>query len=145
MSEVVGYVPGLFDLFHVGHLDLLRRARAQCDRLIAGVFTDELSRLVWGRDPYVSLPERMEIVANVRYVDWAVPLARLDVREICRELGFHKLFVGRTRIGLPAPEELQKLLEGTGVRVVAFPDERLSDSDVLRAALGGDPAQPSVA
>lgn len=135
MSGVIGYTPGLFDLFHVGHLDLLRRARESCDHLIAGVITDELARQLWGREPFVPLLERMDIIGNTRYVDEVVALTKLDVRAAWDTLNFDVLFTGRRRVALPAPAELEAELAGTGVRVVSFTDERQSESETLRAAL----------
>src|ERR1700712_2669734 len=72
MGERVGYVPGIFDMFHVGHLNILRNARLACDHLIAGVVSDELSLRVKGKLPVVPLNERLEVVRSIRYVDDAV-------------------------------------------------------------------------
>src|SRR3954447_23494742 len=72
MKRRIGYAPGVYDLFHVGHLNLLARARERCDHLVAGVVTDELATLAKGRAPVVPLNERLEIVRSIRYVDEAV-------------------------------------------------------------------------
>ena len=69
MHGVIGFAPGVFDLFHVGHLDVLRRSARLCDRLVVGVWSDELAERVHGTRPVVPQLERMEIVANVRHVD----------------------------------------------------------------------------
>src|SRR3712207_4781590 len=66
---VVGYAPGAYDLFHIGHLNLLRHAAEHCDHLVAGVVSDEMLVLTKGRAPVVPLPERMEIVRSLRLVD----------------------------------------------------------------------------
>ena len=72
MNTRIGYAAGAFDLFHIGHLNLLAQARQRCDYLIAGVVSDELLRATKGRAPVVPLAERLEIVRNIRYVDEAV-------------------------------------------------------------------------
>ncbi len=66
---VIGYAPGAYDLFHIGHLNVLRRAAEHCDHLVAGVVSDEMLLLTKGRAPVVPLAERMEIVGNLRCVD----------------------------------------------------------------------------
>ncbi|MCU1614733.1 MAG: tagD, partial [Frankiales bacterium] len=69
MTRVIGYAPGAYDLFHIGHLNLLRHAADNCDLLIAGVVSDEMLALTKGREPVVPLAERMEIVRSLRFVD----------------------------------------------------------------------------
>lgn len=131
MPEVIGFTAGLFDLFHVGDLDLLRRARRQCDRLVVGIGTDELAAATRGAGPYVPLIERAEILGHVRYVDdvlplesWAAP-GRFDV-----------IF---TYPGAPID------LSGVRTRVVRLPDLARTGSPVLRAALVNDRIRSSVA
>lgn len=69
-----GYVPGVFDLFHIGHLNLLYKSKKRCEYLIAGVLTDELVFHFKGRAPFISFEERMEIVKAIKYVDEVVPV-----------------------------------------------------------------------
>jgi glycerol-3-phosphate cytidylyltransferase len=68
----IGYAPGVFDMFHIGHLNILRNSRLACDYLIAGVATDDFSRRAKGKSPVIPLAERLEIVSSIRYVDEAV-------------------------------------------------------------------------
>jgi glycerol-3-phosphate cytidylyltransferase len=135
MQCVVGYSPAVFDLFHVGHLDLLRRAEAGCDRLVAGVVTDELAEALLGVRPVVPLIERMEIVGNVRHVDEVVVLAEPDLRGAWESIGFEVLFTGSPD-GV-AVAEAERALAGTDVRVVAFGGLAETRSPVLRNALAG--------
>ncbi|MFC5751938.1 adenylyltransferase/cytidyltransferase family protein [Actinomadura rugatobispora] len=135
MQGVVGYSPGVFDLFHVGHLDLLRRAGGECDRLVAGVLTDELAEELHGARPVVPLIERMEIVRNVRHVDEVVVLAEPGLRAAWESLGFDRVFTGCPD-GVPA-EVAERGLAGTGVRVVRYEGLAETGSPVLRGALGG--------
>ena len=70
---ITGYVPGGFDMLHVGHLNILTEAAKRCDHLIAGVATDESLERMKGRGPIVPLAERMAMVAALRMVDSVVP------------------------------------------------------------------------
>ncbi|MEW2357300.1 adenylyltransferase/cytidyltransferase family protein [Spirillospora sp. NPDC029432] len=137
MHGVVGYSPGVFDLFHVGHLDLLRRAADRCDRLVAGVLTDELAAELHGARPIVPLIERMEIVRNVRYVAEVVAVAEPGLRAAHASVGFARLFTG-TPDG-PAAEAAEAELAGTGAAVVAFAGLAETASAVLRGALESGP------
>ncbi|GAA3945084.1 adenylyltransferase/cytidyltransferase family protein [Actinomadura viridis] len=143
MHGVVGYSPGVFDLFHVGHLDLLRRAGAECDRLVVGVLTDELAEGLWGARPVVPLIERMEIVGHVRQVAEAVPLETADLRGAWRSLGFHRVFTGCP--DCLGGEDAERDLAGTGVPVTHFTGLAETGSPVLRDALLGSGPRTSVA
>jgi cytidyltransferase-like protein len=90
----IGYAPGAFDLFHVGHLNLLREAKLRCDFLIAGVVSDEVLTMHKGVTTVVPLSERLEIVRNVRFVDAAQPAMTNDKIEIWRDLRFKVMFKG---------------------------------------------------
>jgi glycerol-3-phosphate cytidylyltransferase len=91
----IGYAPGAFDLFHIGHLNLLRRAKERCDYLIAGVVSDEVLIAHKGVTPVVPLAERIEIVRNCRHVDAAHATTTDDKLEIWRDLRFKRLLQGR--------------------------------------------------
>jgi cytidyltransferase-like protein len=90
----IGYAPGAYDLFHIGHLNLLRRAREHCEYLIAGVVADEVLIRHKGVAPVIPLAERVEIVRNVRFVDAAVPALTNDKVDIWKDLRFNVLFKG---------------------------------------------------
>jgi glycerol-3-phosphate cytidylyltransferase len=90
----VGYAPGVYDLFHIGHLNILRHASELCDRLIAGVVSDEMATLAKGRAPVIPLAERLEIVRAVRYVDEAVVEVVPDKIETWRQVPFDVIFKG---------------------------------------------------
>ena len=135
MQGVVGYTPGVFDLFHVGHLDVLRRAGELCDHLVVGVFADELAERLRGTRPVVPLIERMEIVGNVRHVGRVVPLEEAALRDAWEELGFDVVFTGPPSPGVPDPETVERELAGTGVRAVRFNGLAETRSPVLRERL----------
>ena len=101
MGEIVGYAPGAYDLFHVGHLNILKHARSQCDLLIAGVISDEMFRRVRGTEPFVPLAERIEIVRHVRFVDEVHEETVPDNVDTWRLLGFHRIFKGDDWRGTP--------------------------------------------
>lgn len=117
---VIGYTAGVFDMFHIGHLNLLRNARALCDHLIVGVTTDELALDVKGALPAVPLRDRMEIVQSMRYVDDVVPQVTMDKVEAQRTLNFDVLFVGENMQGTEWESWVSEL-EPTGTRVVFLP------------------------
>lgn len=135
MGEVVGYAPGAYDLFHVGHLTLLRRASRMCDYLIAGVVTDELCCQLKGSLPVIPLEERLEIVGAVDVVD-AVHVEVVPDRLVAwRELRFDRIFKGDSWRGTPKGDELEQCFAAVGVDVVYFPTTYQTSSSLLRLAL----------
>ena len=130
---VIGYTAGVFDMFHLGHLNLLRAARARCDHLIVGVTTDELAEAVKGRRPVIPLRERMEIVQSMRYVDSVVPQDSMDKIEAQHWLGFDRLFVGENMQG-PEWHRWEQLLGEVGVEVVFLPATLDRDGSLLDRA-----------
>jgi len=130
-----GYAPGAFDLFHVGHLNLLRHARSRCDFLIAGVVSDEVLRSQKGVTPVIPLAERLEIVRNIRFVDDAVAAIVPDKLDIWRELRFDVFFKGDDWRGTEKGERLEREFAAVGVEVVYFPYTRSTSSTALRRAL----------
>ena len=135
MSSVIGYVPGVFDMFHIGHLNLLRRAREHCDFLIAGVTTDELAESRKGRSPIVPLLERMEIVQNVRYVDGVVPQASMDKMAAWRNLRFDRMFAGSDWRGTPQWTRMEAEFSLLAVEIMYFPYTEVTSSTMLRRSV----------
>lgn len=135
MGPVIGYVPGVFDLFHVGHLNLLRQAREQCDLLVAGVVTDEVCEAAKGVRPFVPLTERIEIVDALAIVDATYAEGDLDRRTAHSEVGFHRIFKGDDWIGTPRAEQLEQQLDGLGVQIVYLPYTVHTSSTQLRRAI----------
>jgi glycerol-3-phosphate cytidylyltransferase len=135
MSEIVGYVPGVFDLFHVGHLNMLRQARRRCDVLVAGVVSDEVCELSKGISPTVPLEERVAIVDAIGIVDATYVEVTTDKRDAWREVGFHRLFKGDDWKGLPKGDRLERQMAEVGVDVVYFPYSLQTSSTALRRHL----------
>jgi len=132
---VVGYAPGAYDLFHVGHLNVLRNARQHCDVLIAGVVSDEMLELTKGRRPVVPLAERMEIVRHISFVDEVVAEVVPEKLETWRTVRFDVIFKGDDWRGTPKGDKLERDFASVGVRVHYFPYTVHTSSTLLRRAL----------
>jgi glycerol-3-phosphate cytidylyltransferase len=131
----IGYAPGAFDLFHIGHLNLLRQAKERCDFLVAGVVADEVLVQHKGITPVIPLAERLEIVRNVRFVDAAIPAMTNDKVEIWNNLQFNVLFKGNDWQGTEKGNQLEREFSGLGVDVVYFPYTLATSSSALRRTL----------
>ena len=92
-KKTIGYTTGVFDLFHIGHLNMLRNAKSLCDKLIVGVTTDELVNYK-NKKAVIPFHERIEIVRNIKCVDAVVPQESMDKLEACKKLKFDIMFVG---------------------------------------------------
>ena len=92
----IGYTTGVFDLLHLGHLNLLKNAKKHCDKLIVGVTTDELSLSFKGKKPVVPFDERMEIIKAIRFVDEVVPQENVDKFEAWKKYNFDVMFASDT-------------------------------------------------
>ena len=135
MTNRIGYAAGAFDLFHVGHLNILKRAKSQCDYLIAGVVSDEMLELTKGKSPVIPLSERLEIVGSVRYVDRAVAEVVPDKLETWQSLRFDIFFKGDDWRGTKRGLQLERDFAAVGVEVVYFPYTIDTSSTMLRRAL----------
>lgn len=142
----VGYAAGAYDLFHIGHLNILKHARSACDHLIAGVVSDEMLVATKGRAPVIPLAERLEIVRSVRYVDEAVAEVLPDKLDTWRELRFDVFFKGDDWRGTEKGLRLEREFAEVGVEVVYFPYTVTTSSTALRRTLdilmaGADPVE----
>lgn len=135
MTRRVGYAAGAFDLFHIGHLNILKHAKSQCDYLIAGVVSDEMLRLTKGVDPVIPFAERIEIVRHIAYVDQAVAETVPDKLDMWRELHFDVFFKGDDWRGTEKGLRLEREFAAVGVEVVYFPYTMTTSSTQLRKAL----------
>ena len=137
-----GYVPGVYDMFHIGHLNVLRNARLLCDRLVAGVVSDEMAERAKGRVPVIPMVERLEIVRSVRYVDEVVSETVPNKVEMWHQLHFHVLIKGDDWRGTPKGEELERAMASVGVEVAYLPYTAHTSSTLLRRLL--DDIAPAV-
>lgn len=129
--EVTGYLSGTFDLFHVGHLNLLRRAKSLCDHLVVGVHENGARK---GKETYVPLKERMKIVAACRYVDEVIPAPAED-SDAWMLYRYQRLFVGSDYLGSERFQRYEEYFKGKGVEIVYFPRTVGTSSTQLRRAL----------
>ena len=131
----IGYTTGVYDMFHVGHLNILKRAKLECDYLIVGVTTDEICEKRKGKKPIIPFPERMEIVEHIEFVDEVVPQVNMDKIEAWNNLKFDKVFVGDDWRGSEEWNRLEKDFAERGVEVVYFPYTRHTSSTKLREVI----------
>ncbi|WP_138758634.1 adenylyltransferase/cytidyltransferase family protein [Modestobacter altitudinis] len=145
VRPVVGYAPGAYDLFHVGHLNVLKHAAAHCDRLVVGVVSDEVLLQTKGRLPVVPLVERMEIVRNLRFVDDVHAEVVPEKIDTWREVRFDVLFKGDDWRGTAKGDKLERDFAAVGVEVRYFPYTMHTSSTILRKALAAITAEQPAA
>ena len=131
----VGYTTGVFDMFHIGHLNILRRAKEQCEYLIVGVSTDELVKEYKNKTPIIPFEERAEIVQSIDCVDRVIAQENRDKYEAWRELKFEVMFVGDDWKGKPLFMKVEEEFKKVGVDVVYFPYTKDTSSTILREKL----------
>ena len=135
----MGYVTGVFDLFHIGHLNLLKNCKKRCHYLVAGVLTDELTMQDKAKTPFISFEERLEIVKQCRYVDRVVAVDAHNTNKIdaWKELRYGCLFSGSDHEGQPYWVWLQRKLRTLGAELEFFPYTQSTSSTMLQAAIMG--------
>ncbi|TWD83312.1 cytidyltransferase-like protein [Kribbella amoyensis] len=141
VRQRVGYLAGVFDLFHVGHLDVLERARGLCDRLVVGVLSDDWAVQAWGTHPFVPLVERAQIVEQLRCVDEVVVVDEIEAAWLA-DLAAATVFAVEGTDGVLGPDELH----GVPTELIStLPAGRESRSQILRAAIDQRQSRSSVA
>ena len=119
-KQVIGYTTGVYDLFHIGHLNILKNAKAMCDKLIVGVTVDELVSYK-NKKAIIPFEERIEIVRNIKCVDAAIPQYDMNKVEVCKKIKADYLFVGDDWYNTEKWQEYEKQLEKIGTKVIYFP------------------------
>jgi len=127
----IGYTTGVFDLFHIGHLNILKNAKEKCDYLIVGVSTDDVVELYKGKKPIIPFEERIEIVKAIRYVDEAVPQVTMDKMEAWERLHFDALFHGSDWKGSDMYRDIEQKMNKVGVDLVFLPHTQGTSSTLL--------------
>ena len=131
-SKVIGYTTGVFDMFHIGHLNILKRAKEQCDYLIVGVSTDELVASYKDKKPVVPYEQRAAIVEAIKYVDQVVPQTSLDKMDAWHQHKFNVMFHGSDWEKSALYKDIVTKLSDVGVKTVFFPYTKDISSSILR-------------
>ena len=134
----IGYTTGVFDMFHIGHLNILQRAKAQCDYLIVGVSTDELVFQEKHKKPIIPFADRCAIVEAIKYVDQIVPQHDKNKFAAWQRLHFNKMFVGSDWQGTPQWKGYEQQFSNTDVKIVYLSHTDGISSTILRERLGGN-------
>ena len=132
---IKGYTAGAFDLFHIGHLNLLKRAKEHCDYLIVGVTTDELIERTKNHRPVIPFEERLEIVKQCKYVDEVVTQDDLDKVKAWENIHYDLLFSGDDWKNSERWINYGKELEKRGASIIYFPYTRTTSSTLLTKVL----------
>lgn len=132
---VIGYTTGVYDMFHMGHLNILKRAKEQCDYLIVGVSTDELVQHDKNKTPIIPFEERCAIVEAIRYVDKVVPQTDKNKFAAWEKYHFNKMFVGSDWKGTPQWGGYEKQFSPLGVEIVYLDHTDGISSTILRDRL----------
>lgn len=127
----IGYTTGVFDMFHVGHLNILERAKERCDYLIVGVSTDELVQEYKNKKPIIPFAERKRIIESIKYVDAVVPQLNMDKYEAWEQLHFNAVFHGDDWKGSNLYNEIEEKLKKVGVDMVFLPHTDGISSTIL--------------
>lgn len=130
----IGYTAGVFDLFHVGHLNLLERAKEQCDYLIVAVTTDELVSYK-NKKAVIPYEERARIVAALKVVDQVVPQVNMNKMEAWERYHFDAMFVGDDWKGTEKWQRYEEEFRSVGVDIVYFPYTRGISSTIIESKL----------
>lgn len=130
----IGYTTGVYDLFHIGHLNLLKNAKGMCDKLIVGVTIDELVAYK-GKKALIPFEDRIEVVRSCKYVDAAVPQYDMDKLTACKKLGASYLFVGDDWYGTDKWNAYEKQFAEAGIKIIYFPYTHGVSSTQIRNAL----------
>ena len=133
----VGYTQGVFDMFHIGHLNILNRAKALCDYLVVGINTDSLVESYKNKTPVINENERMEIIRNIKAVDKVVLAETLDKKIQYDKIGFDVIFIGSDWQGNPRWESTKIEMQKLGVDVVFLPHTDGITSTMLRVIKDG--------
>jgi glycerol-3-phosphate cytidylyltransferase len=132
---ILGYTTGVFDLFHIGHLNIIKSAKSHCDYLIVGITTDELAQKRKGKKPIIPFHERFEIIRAIKYVDRTVVQDTMDKFIAWEKYHFDKMFVGSDWKGTEKWNKLEIQFKNIGVEIVYFTYTQNTSSTLIRKVL----------
>ena len=128
----IGYTSGVFDMFHIGHLNILRRAKEQCEYLIVGVSTDEVVESYKHHSPVIPFKDRVAIVEAIRYVDEVVPQTTMDKMKSWEQVHFDVMFHGDEWKGTDLYNKYEAEFAKVGVKIEYLPHTEGINSSMLR-------------
>lgn len=128
---IIGYTTGVFDLFHIGHLNIIKKAKELCDFLVVGVSTDELVEREKNKTPFIPFSERIQIVESIKYVDKVVPQYNKNKMEAWERIKFKRMFVGSDWQGSPQWQSYEEQFSKTGVEIIYLPHTDGISSTIL--------------
>lgn len=134
-KTIIGYTTGVFDMFHIGHLNILKRAKEQCDYLIVGISTDEVVEEYKKKTPIIKFEERIAIVEAIKYVDEVVPQTTMDKMEAWKQLKFDVMFHGSDWKGSDMYNHIIEKFNNVGVQVIFLPHTEGVSSTLLTEVL----------
>ena len=134
-KKIIGYTTGVFDMFHIGHLNILKRAKEQCDYLIVGVSTDKVVEEYKKKTPIIKFEERIAIVEAIKYVDEVVPQTTMDKMEAWKQLKFDVMFHGSDWKGSDMYNHIIEKFNNIGVQVIFLPHTEGVSSTLLTEVL----------
>lgn len=137
----IGFTDGVYDMFHVGHLNMIRRAKSYCDYLIVGVHSDEIVEGYKHRRAVINEQDRREIVAAIREVDMAVINTTRDKLELLKKYNFDCIFIGDDWRGTERWNNFERQLAEYGVSVEYLPYTKGVSTTEIRRSLGEDITQ----
>ena len=138
-KRIVGYTSGVYDMFHIGHLNIIKNAKERCDYLIVGVSTDEVVIKNKNKKPVIPYKDRATIVSAIKYVDQVIPQENYDVEgkiQIVKEYNIDVMFVGSDWEGTDKWNRIEKELTTIGCKVVFLPHTDGISSTILRDKIG---------
>jgi glycerol-3-phosphate cytidylyltransferase len=142
--KITGYTTGVFDLFHIGHLNILRSAKDLCDELIVGVSSDELVEQYKNKKPIIPLHERIEIVRAIRYVDSVVIQTNMDKLLAWDRLHFDIIFHGDDWKDSSMYHEVERNMNAVGVKLIFLPYTNGISSTMIAQILNNSKARNAV-
>lgn len=131
---IIGYTAGVYDLFHIGHLNLLKNAKGLCDKLVVGVTVDELVEYK-GKKSAIPFEERIEIVRSIKYVDAAIPQYDMDKLTVCKKIGASVMFVGDDWYNTEKWKAYEKEFAEEGIKIIYFPYTKGTSSSLVSSFL----------
>lgn len=133
-KKIIGYTTGVYDLFHVGHVEILRKSKLMCDKLIVGVSTDNLVKYKF-KKAVIPFKERLEIISACKYVDLAVPQTDMNKIKAFKRYKFDIMFVGDDWYDTSKWKNYEEQFKKFGVRIIYFPYTKTTSSTKINDVL----------